>query len=81
MCHQAGMRPFKINTTVLPGAVRALQDGEEESALKEAYSLQFSEVPQMAAWGAQKNGPPRLRTKAESVASGNRVLTGESTAK
>jgi len=57
MCHQAGMRPFKINTTVLPGAVRTLQDGEEESALKEAYSLQFSEVPQMAAWGAQKMAP------------------------
>ena len=81
MCEQKGVRPHGLNTTVIPGAVRALDPDDPETAdLRTAYETEFKECHEIAAW-ARADGPPPARTKASAVASGNRVLALESTKK
>ena len=76
MCAQMGLRPHKLGTTVLPGAVRALGEGDEEDALRKAYAKEFAAEKRMAEWAGE--GPPPKRTKQSAIASGNRVLSGQS---
>jgi hypothetical protein len=80
MCEVTGIRPLKLNTTVLPGAVRALAcDDEEADEIRAAYAEEFKRVPEMVAYAEQK--APKARKKADAIASGNRFQRGESNKK
>ena len=72
MCCQEGQR--HLRTTVLPGAVRALP--ETAKSLRDDYKEEFAEVASV--WPSAFEPRPAKRTKLNAIASGNRVLRGES---
>jgi hypothetical protein len=50
--------------------------GDEEDALRQEYAVEFERSPAMLSW--HDLGRPAKRTKTSAIASGNRVLSGES---